>query len=258
MQCPNCQFENAGGNFCVKCGTPLNQETAAANSNQAPVYQQPTVQPTQPVQAQQNETFQKLEATSKNYWKYFTDVIRNPYLQASQTRQDQFLNGIITFGLYFVLYLFFLHMVFNEISSYEFGEYALKPTLGLLILVALLGLFVFGALKMTQVQVSVQDVFARFGTMYTPLLIVMVINILLVLLEAEDMLFYVMRFLETLTIYILPYVLFLSFKKEHRQSVDTIYVLAGLLILTTLAIKLLDEMEIPTLITQIIVFSSFF
>ena len=242
MVCPNCQYENVQGNFCVKCGAPLNQDPIAAssatnvtgqNEAQIPVAQSP----------QQKETLQKLEAASKNYWSFFLDVLRNPYVQALEMKQNQIFNALITFGLYLVLYVLFRHMLLNAFPFYRFIDNALLPAVGLAILFFLIVLFVYGGLKFTQIQGNIQEVFTRFGTMLTPFSPVLVAVILLNVLNLS---IYgpLYEFLQNFTLYILPQALFLSYKSDHRKGLDSLYVMAIILLLTILSVKLLAELGI--------------
>ncbi|MCU9612809.1 zinc ribbon domain-containing protein [Caldibacillus lycopersici] len=173
MVCSKCGSENQSGKFCTKCGAPLAESEVAATT----FAQQATTQAAPSANA---EILEKGKHVSKQYFSYFVNALKHPASFSNQIDSRSMVNGIITIVLATLFLSLTVYSLAKEIADAlmeavgffgigdfdepSFGSMFLKPFFLILIYFVFLNAVIFGALKLNKVQVSFQDVIARFGT----------------------------------------------------------------------------------------------
>lgn len=130
MICKHCGNEQESGNFCGKCGSPI--QTNAEHEQQASATT--TNQVEQPLHEEnnkntQNETIDKVKQHSKQYWGYFVYYLKHPTSAIQHTNETK--NGLISIGIYALLMAIlltsFLNTLIGEIGFS--GYYSTKPSM---------------------------------------------------------------------------------------------------------------------------------
>ncbi|RPJ95429.1 hypothetical protein CW357_10555 [Rummeliibacillus sp. TYF005] len=129
MICTNCGNKQESGNFCGKCGSPINVEHEQ-QTNVTPVSQ--AKQPIEePVKETQNETIDKVKQHSKQYWGYFVYYLKHPTSAIQHTNETK--NGLISIGIYAllmtILLISFLNTLIDSIGFSSF--YSTKPSISI-------------------------------------------------------------------------------------------------------------------------------
>ncbi|MDQ0229285.1 zinc ribbon domain-containing protein [Metabacillus malikii] len=264
MNCSNCGHLNEGGKFCVKCGTKLagdsatveQQQSATIENQAAHVHTQPVQpeQPTQPVQpvqpAEPNKHVETAKAMSKLYFSYFIQGIKNPTTAAQSVREEQFINGLITMIIYALCVPLTLYFGIKAALSDMFGEFGnelsfsvvLKPIFFSIIILGLIALVTFAVIKLGRVQVTIKDVFARFGTFLIVPTAFILIGFILSLIQVELYTYLLWAGLAGM-LFVIPFTIF-SFKKDVTFGLDAVY---GTL-LTYLSIVIIFKVTIDSVL----------
>ncbi len=250
MICSNCGHQNEGGKFCVKCGTKLVEETAEQQQaaaveptipvSEQPVQQEPaetvySTQPTSPVQpvqpAEPNKHVEAAKNVSKLYFSYFIEGLKNPTKAAQSVRQEQFVNGLITMILYalcipitiyFGLKTLFKDIPFLVVLSEEMSfTSVLKPTFFSLVIIAFIALITFAVIKLGRVQITIKDIFARFGTFLIVPTALLIVALILSIINV-DFYLYIWFFGLLGLLFVVPLTIF-SFKKDIPFGLDGLY-----------------------------------
>ncbi|MCG7313974.1 zinc ribbon domain-containing protein [Priestia flexa] len=257
MQCLNCGHHNDGGKFCVKCGKKL--EAVAAQQAAAGVEGVPTQQPAQQqpipnysqqqVPQQPNQHVENAKKISKLYIGYFMQGLKNPTATAQGVRGEQFINGLITMILFAIsipLTVFFgwnaiiektalianekfsggfeshvIKLKVNDVIRPEFVDLFFTNALFCILWVGIIGGAVFVAIKLGKVNVTFQDVFARFGTFLIIPASLLIISVVLAILKI-DLFLYVFA-LGVLGIFFAISLAIASFTKGQTSGMDGIY-----------------------------------
>jgi hypothetical protein len=248
MICPNCSHNNEGGNFCEKCGSKLTdsitQETAA------------TLQSTQ---VQSNQYLEATKKVSKMYFNFFLEVLKKPYASTVGVGKEHFINGIITL----ILFSFFvpLTMYFGikkyisdfsesglggwfgaeEIAKPSFTDLVLQPTFAYAVLILLVLVITFGAIKMAKVELSFQEAIARFGSFLIPFVGILLLALILSILKIKFFLYILLLgfFGAILTV---PPLVIASYKKNSQAGLDVIWGTVITYLLTFIVIKVMDDL----------------
>ncbi|GAA0316581.1 hypothetical protein GCM10008967_03970 [Bacillus carboniphilus] len=275
MQCPNCQHENEGGKFCVKCGTPLQQAADQANPTTSQEVETPNVPPTTPspesvrVQSQSSENanqyIEGAKKISKSYFNHFLDVMKKPHAVSTQVGADQFINGIITIVLYsliipFIIY-FALKGVIADLNNFgaglfgqsmgmeiPFGDTVVKPFFAYLVFTLLVAVFTFVALKLAKIEADIKEVIARFASFLIPFVGILAVALILSLIKVE--LFLVVLLLGFVgAIFLVPALVVTSYKKQNSQGLDITWGIIAAYVLTFIAIRIMGEMLFDSLVS---------
>lgn len=259
MQCLNCGHHNDGGKFCVKCGKKL--EAVAAQQVAAGVEAVPTQQPAQQqpipnysqqqVPQQPNQHVENAKKISKLYIGYFMQGLKNPTATAQGVRGEQFINGLITMILFAISIPLMIYLGIDSILDKVLNKFSvlLLPLLGSdfidlredlknvvkldftdiviinglisMLCIGAIALVTFGAVKLAKVNVSIQDVFARFGAFLIAPTAVMLVGVVFALLKIS-LFSYILGF-GILGLFLTVAFTILSFKHSDSNGLDSVY-----------------------------------
>lgn len=247
MNCPNCQHQNIGGNFCEQCGTRLAASETAATTES--YYQRTDQASTQP-----NKQIEMAKKVSKMYLSYFMTVIKKPYVKAQNVGNEQFVNGLITIGLYALFIPLVMFFGLGEVKEYmasPFFDIVLKPTLAYFVFILLVATYTFGAVKLGKIDVSYKDVIARFGTTLVPFVVLFAIAIMFAIFKFEMLFVLLMVLGFVASIFTIPALVIASFKKSVTQGLDAIYGTVLTYITTFITIGIMADLLFSVLETMI-------
>ena len=98
-KCVHCSHEQEMGDFCAKCGSPLQnndaKSTVAYDENSEVAATETYSQPTQSNESNQN--VEQVKQTVLNYINSFVGIVKNPAV--ASTNETLFVNGIISIVL---------------------------------------------------------------------------------------------------------------------------------------------------------------
>ncbi|MRX72835.1 zinc ribbon domain-containing protein [Bacillus lacus] len=246
-QCNNCNHENEEeGKFCENCGIPLGGtviQEVAATAEGAP----------SPVNQQASQYIEEAKKISKMYFSYFLEVLKKPYSSSVNVGKEHFLNGIITIALFSVLIplitYFGLKGVLSDLNFLgeelnikpPFTDIVLKPTFAYAIFVFLVAVFTFVSIKLGRVNISFQEVTARFGSFLIPAVALLGLGLIMSILKIKLFVFFV--FLGFITAaFLVPPLVIASFKKQSQEGVDVIYGSLLTYFLTFIAMLIMGDM----------------
>ncbi|MBS4173381.1 zinc ribbon domain-containing protein [Bacillus sp. FJAT-49736] len=252
MNCPNCQHENKGGNFCEHCGASLlslgASEAAAAHSSTTTVPSK---------NAQPNQYVEATKKISQQYFQFITQVLKKPFGSSREVGEEHFVNGIITiilYSLFLPLILFFaVKGLMSEVSSLgslfgaridaspSFWESVALPFIGFIILTLLVITFTFGAIKLGRVQIGYKEVLARFSAFLIPFVAVLIIALLLAISKIQFS-FYIFLLGFLGSIMMIPPLVIASYKKDNHEGFDVIYGSLATYVLTFISIYIMGDM----------------
>lgn len=255
MQCLNCGHQNDGGKFCVKCGKKLEEVAAqqvAAGVETVPTQQQATPNYSQQqVPQQPNQHVENVKNISKLFIGYFMQGLKNPTATAQGVRGEQFINGLITIILFAVSIPLMVYLGINSILDKVLNKFSalLLPLLGSdfidlkeelksvvkldltdiviingLISILCIGtvvLVTFGAVKLAKIDISIQDVFARFGAFLIVPTAVMLVGVVFALLKMS-LFIYILGF-GILGLFLTVAFTISSFKENESTNLDSVY-----------------------------------
>ncbi|WAA09756.1 zinc ribbon domain-containing protein [Fervidibacillus albus] len=236
MKCPKCQHENEFGNYCIKCGTPLTENTGSKDDEDFTGNGQQSVQG--------NHQFESMKQLSKGYFQYFLDVLKNPYREASKFGKEQQINSFITIGLYSIFIPMIIYITLGDLKMWidqPFFNLFIKPFIGYAIFVLLIALYIFLAIKINKISVSIQDVFSRYGTMLVPFVVIFALAFITSLLEMDIFLFLLFFGFAAVVFLVPPFVL-MSFTKGEKVGIDLIYSTLIVYVLTFITIDIMSDL----------------
>ncbi|MGE6256765.1 zinc ribbon domain-containing protein [Heyndrickxia sporothermodurans] len=248
MKCFNCQHENNRGRFCENCGTKLisgqEEEIAATFEMDNRTSQTNTY----------SVTAKKM---SKQYFSYFTQVLKQPYARSSTVGSDHFLNGIITIILYSLFIPFMFYFVFKGVLSDvnrfgidffgssvnikpPFTDLVIKPFFAYLIFIILVITFTFVAIKLGRMNVSYKEVMARFGAFLIPFVSLLAIGLIISMLKIKFFLFFfLLGFVGS--IFLIPPLVIASYRKDTKLGLDVIYGSLFIYVLSFISISIMED-----------------
>lgn len=197
MNCVKCgHLNDRDARFCESCGANLHVENGAQPKQD--LYREETAanQSAQPFTSQQGNGqvyIDKTKTVSKLYFSYFMSALKQPVRVAENTGKENLTNGIITmvlFTLMIVLTSYFalknalgsLMMGELDMPELSFSSMVVKPFFVIMILLAIISLIIFGAVKLGTSFAGFLDVLARFGTFLVVPTILFVISLLISLI----------------------------------------------------------------------------
>lgn len=231
MYCKNCgQNNQSDAKFCEKCGTKINSEldTNVHHIVEETNQQTTTASQVQQQGANQKQYIEKGKEISKLYFSFFLSILKKPVPVAETVNKSQLINGIITivvFSLmvplmtYFGLKNAFSHSMFSPDIS--FSNVVIIPVFSLVILILLIGLIIFGVVKIGRSSYGLLDVIARFGAfLVVPTALLAIATIFSLI---SSFIFIPFLFLGLLSAsFVIPLVIY-SLKKEEPKGIDTFY-----------------------------------
>ncbi|MEL3970797.1 DUF6574 domain-containing protein [Rossellomorea oryzaecorticis] len=185
ITCPSCLNEQSTGKFCGKCGTNL-METGTGGQPQ-PAAHAETAAAAQPVPAMNsNENLMKAKEGVSKYWNYALEVLKKPST-ALAGKENQFLNGVITIGIFVIALSISIYFLANKFYKEMFGGlgslfsgdemggqslpfFQFASSLMLFSLLFIIGalISVFLAAKLMAEGFTVKELLARFGGILIP------------------------------------------------------------------------------------------
>lgn len=179
LVCTKCNNQQEDGKFCGECGGPVELMAAGSQENtteQESVVQGSATQAATVETSQAQPTADAVKSGLQNYWSYFITKLKNPS-RAFQTDEGQFVNGLVTIGLYAIIYALSLYFLANSLLS-AFGSYYTEsiPFFSILsrlvFLIVIIFAITFGSafiiLKIGKVQASFKTLITQYGSVIVP------------------------------------------------------------------------------------------
>jgi hypothetical protein len=264
MTCQKCDYEvKTEDKFCTNCGESLEgnegvdrslealekEETAATTAESDDVVEASVEESTSSKQA--NEYVEKTKETAANYWNFFLQSLKSPLARSVENRPSDFIFGYINIAVYALLFALSSYLV-NRSNAYissnvSFVDYFIQPFFYLIISSLVVAALLFAVLKfvMKAETISFHDVVARYGTLYT---VIIVVTAAYFILNFTGMLqlILILDILITIGLYMAAIVALLTLRDETKVSFDPIFaviiVFAGYAIFETLTIDLYADM----------------
>ena len=263
MKCQQCGHENEGGRFCENCGNPLIETTG--NETQQVV---PQVNNEHTGTSQTDDYLKKIINHSKQYFTYFMDVLKKPYVSLHASGGNQhFIYAIITFVLYSflipLLIYFGLNAIIDKVSAltFSFGtsidvtlpfmDVVIKPFLGLGLFMILVIAFTYISIKLGRINVTFKEVFTRFGMLLIPFVTILVIGLLLSILEVSLFIYFLVIGLMGSIFIAVPMLIVFYKKQSTEEGLDVLYGTLLTYVLTFIVVLIMGEMLFDSLITSI-------
>lgn len=234
MICSNCLYENEGGKFCSKCGTPLQiqQEAATIDSR----FQQST--------SIGSQDFTKAKQFSQRYFQYYLQVLKKPYTSCANSTHNYWINGLITIAFFALLIPLIIEVGLGDVRPYfesSFTESFLKPFIGYTALTTLISVYIFAVLKLRKVSVTLQSVIGRVGTLLVPFTALFLLAVVMAFLQMKlFILLLIIGFIAAITI--VPTLVLVSYSKEATSGLDTVYGALIVFIFTLFSINIMSEL----------------
>lgn len=185
LVCPKCSNQQESGKFCGVCGTavkPVVMEDLSVGSNHAEEVsennteniQQDVVNPTPNESVQ--PTAEAIKSGLSQYWSYFLSLIKNPS-RGFQVNENNFVNGLVTLGLYALLFSLSLYFLANSLVTTFSGGYLdgvpfFAVVSRLVFLMIIFFVITFGSafvmIKIAKNQDSFQTIIAQYGSIIVP------------------------------------------------------------------------------------------
>ncbi|TFD97077.1 Yip1 family protein [Jeotgalibacillus sp. R-1-5s-1] len=271
MICSTCGHTQENGNFCGKCGADLRVQSTEATSTvhkeTAATYEQPA---TAASVAQPNEYLEKAKKTSKGYFAYTKNFIKNPSV-IFKSGAAEFTNGLISLILFTVLFAFTIYFFVQSIARSMFGgmgdlfmnEYAgpsfftifSQSFLYTAIYIALIAASLFVVTKLFGTDYSFKQIIAAYGVHMIPSLILIVLSMLLIIMDAYTYGVFFIVLSVLFAIIFVPVYIVSSMLTRKTKSIDPFYGYISYLVLfaiiTSVYTGLLADSAMGNLIDEI-------
>ncbi|MCT2346597.1 zinc ribbon domain-containing protein [Niallia taxi] len=235
MNCVKCGHRNDNdARFCESCGANLQAEIESnpnpiLHKEEATAAHVSSSNPNQPGNSQ--AYIEKTKAVSKQYFSYFLSALKNPVKRAGNTGKENLINGIITIVLFALIIplmsYFALKSAFNSYGGgwftpdISFGAVVIKPLFVLLILLALVALIIFGAVKLSKSSASFLDVLARFGAFLVVPTAFLLVALIISLIGSYYFVFFLLLGLTGFS-FVIPLIIY-SYSKQSNGGLDAFY-----------------------------------
>jgi hypothetical protein len=231
LNCNECGHNNqVGAKFCEGCGSklPVNQEvvssvTAAYEETAATTAYQNT-----PAAGNSQQYIEKGKVISKLYFSYFMSVLKKPVQTSEKIDRSELINGIITIALFALMiplmtYFGLKGAVENSFYTPEisFSAVVIKPFFSLFIFLALVGVIIFGAVKLGKSSASLLDVLARLGAFLVVPTALLAVALIISLLGSYWFALFLVLGLMGFS-FIIPLIVY-SLKREQSTGLDAFY-----------------------------------
>lgn len=238
MICKQCGNEQAGGNFCGKCGARLNGQSLGQTANFS---ESETGQPAgyaQGTSTQVNEHVERVKKQSKLYGSYFVNYLKRPSFIFGN-EQNEWTNGLISIVLFvFIAALTASVFVRNIIKSAMhhtgdlFAEFYNGPSFfsvffnvflyaAMILILVLLCLFLVN--KFFGSNASFKEMIAIYGAHLTAAIIIAVIAFLLILLKSNVYGNILLGIAFLLAVLFIPYYMISSLLTKYAKGIDPLY-----------------------------------
>lgn len=235
MNCLKCGHHNdTDARFCESCGANIQAENG---TQPKPVMYKEEAAAAQAASTNTGQIgnsqayIEKTKTVSKLYFSYFLSALKSPVQAAANTGKENLINGIITIVLFALLIPLMSYFALKSaFSSYgggwftpdiSFGAVVIKPLFVLLIMLALVVLIIFGAVKLGKSSAGFLDVLARFGTFLVVPTSFFVLALLISLIGSVYFAFFLLLGLTGFSV-VIPLIIY-SYKKQSNGGLDAFY-----------------------------------
>ncbi|MCR8842248.1 zinc ribbon domain-containing protein [Paenibacillus sp. SC116] len=258
VTCSNCQHTTDEGVFCIHCGAKLPEKIQGeigssqplSSSQGVPYGQAQFNQGTEPTSNSMltKERMQKASESSKMYVSYVMDNIRSPYQRLQTISQSHLIQALVTMGIYALLIPLILYIQLQSsiglFGDVPFFETVVKPFLGYVVFLLLIGTITFGVIVLNRYQASFSEVIARFGTILLPFVGLLILAILMSLLNiGMFMLLLLIAF--TGAIFVAPLLVLLSYHEPGRERIDLMYSILLIIVGAYVTIRIMSGVLLP-------------
>lgn len=260
MKCTNCNHEQATGKFCGKCGSVLTAQSVvtdqsstpetvatyiAAPSNAAPPQYQVPVEP--------NQHVVKVKETSKQYWAYFLQYVKNPSSILTQSSAN-FTNSLITIAIFSLIFALAVHKNLSFVMAplQEFGglftdSTSIMPsffsvligsvlTISVVLLISIACIYAIN--KFMGTNLPFVNIVTSYGTLLIPSMVLLVAAYLLLTIESIIIGNFLFSIAVSYSLFVLPLFLITSLLTAKKQSIDAYYGFISYIILFSVAISI--------------------
>ncbi|WP_345242204.1 DUF6574 domain-containing protein [Pontibacillus salipaludis] len=235
MICTNCNHEQESGKFCGNCGFELSAGDAPSTPVNQPV---PTPAPATTTAAQAappppNENVERAKAFSRGYFQEVMRYVKQPN-QAFSASESQFGHGLLTIGLYLVLFALTIYIAINNYYKSSVGGFfedssipffnTVVPLAGNLFLV-----IAGSALSMFVIQLIIQNgqkfktFTARYGSLLTPFMMLNALSMILAIVGMIEFALILLVLSITIVINFLPPLAIYHYSQASSKSNQSIY-----------------------------------
>ncbi|PZD94470.1 hypothetical protein DNH61_18945 [Paenibacillus sambharensis] len=200
---------------------------------------------------QLNPYLQKAKSGSKMYLNYFLNTLKSPYTAGRQMGGEQFVNGIITIVLYAVLIpLMFYALTLGERFQPSFGSMVIKPAITYAILMMLVTVYCFAAVRLAKSQAGFKEVAARFGAFLVPFVALLVVAFVFAALKSSLLgIFLLLGFVGA--IFTVPAFVVNSFNNNPGTGLDAIYGTVLTYVATFITLILMASFLVDQIVRQL-------
>ena len=195
--CTVCNNTQASGNFCGKCGGPLESEVAATNNPATPnSFTQPThtniQQPSSTeVTVQSNEQLDQLKEHSKAYFTYFVQQLKSPSTNAHEVSNQK--NHLTSLIVYMVLTAISIYSLLNStigasafsIVTPSFFQILLYSIIFLAILIGVSLVSIYITSKLFSDTLTFKNILSKIGSYFALPITLSAVGILLSILGSN-------------------------------------------------------------------------
>lgn len=274
MKCQNCSHEQSSGKFCGKCGGALiaqssnieepllhqtsaqkepllAQSTAAAASPQAPI--EPSIH------------VEKVKNTSKQYWSYFLEHLKNPS-SILKNPEKNLVNAIITLAIFALLtalgiydFMSYFMAPINEFGSFLEQE-SLMPSFFQILFYTIISLAVVFALSIVSIflvtkffgpPTQFKPLITMLGTYLVPVTVVMLAAYFLLLMESRTFGSSLFILGISFSVYVLPLFLVITLVNQRPHMIDSFYAFIGYIILFTVLLSIVLSIFVDSTLNEL-------
>ncbi|KFN02992.1 zinc ribbon domain-containing protein [Bacillus clarus] len=186
MTCPGCNMEHAdGAKFCGNCGRSLTEEVVESSAKEEE-QQLSRIAPAK--ESRPNETVEQAKQIASGYFQFLKNALKAP-TAIMKSGHIEIKNGIVSLILISFLGACIFYRMMSaatavtrtfalEVSSPSFFGQSVTVFLFLLILTLFVGFIIFVSGKLMKSSFSFLEVFGIWGTIATPVVVLLVIAFL--------------------------------------------------------------------------------
>lgn len=277
LVCQNCNNQQDDGKFCGVCGGAVeemvasteqpneNVEQVAGNDPVNESIEQESVnvsasQGAATVETQAQPTAEAIKSGLSNYWSYFINLIKNPS-RAFQTGENQFINGLITLGLYALLFSLSLYFLANTVMN-TFGGWYSDESIPFFSVVSRLFIFAiiilgitfgsaFAMIKIAKNHESFKTIITQYGSVIVPFTALNVIAMLGGLIGSIQLTMYSLLLSVLFTVTFIPVLFVYEKVSAISKNGQKIYLSLATIIMISLISFILGDALLMNLLESI-------
>ncbi|MBP2077040.1 hypothetical protein [Oceanobacillus polygoni] len=172
--CPKCNFQQESGKFCGACGEQViesdeGQTQSPQQEVRAGFEQAATATAIQP-------SASAIKSGVSHYWSYFLNLLKNP-THAFASTEKHFVSGLITLGLFAIIYAFSLYFLASTIArslggffsvTIPFFDLTSRLIFGVILSFAITFGSAFAMTKLAKNQESFKTLLTQYGSIIVP------------------------------------------------------------------------------------------